>query len=47
MTAEAAGVWIASEWEDYKVAVHPQKEIADIVVQVDMQFTYRYLKCAT
>lgn len=43
MTAHDAAVRISSEWEDYNVAVRPQIEIADLVVQVDMQFKYRCL----
>jgi len=47
MTAHDAAVRISSEWEDYNVAVRPRIEVADLVVEVDMEFKYRRLKSAT
>ena len=41
MTADDAGARISSEWQDYMAAVRPRIEVADLVVQVDMEFNYR------
>lgn len=41
MTAGDAAARISSEWRDYMTAVRPRIEVADLVVQVDMEFNYR------
>jgi len=43
MTANDAAARISSEWEDYTVSVGPRIGVADLVVQVDPDFNYRWL----
>ena len=47
MTAIDAAARIPSEWEDYSAAVRPRIETADMVVHVDQEFMYRWLKEAS
>lgn len=47
MTADDAAARISSEWKDYNVSVRPRIEVADLVVQVDLEFKYRRLEDAT
>lgn len=42
MAPDDAAARIASEWKDYNVAVRPRVEVADVVVQVDTEFEYRW-----
>lgn len=46
MAADDAAARISSEWQDYMAAVRPRIEVADLVVQVDMEFNYRRVEGA-
>ncbi|MBK1616139.1 hypothetical protein CKO44_22035 [Rubrivivax gelatinosus] len=44
MSACDAAARVPSEWKDYSTWVRPRREHADLVVQVDLEFRYRWVR---